>query len=113
MSRYVQDRMRGWLYPGFDATAWQANKQSDFGFFMEFELPILRVLEQRTPNIRAVLGEVLTQTARSVGEQNVKIGDRTASGLAPWVDMQGGSTALDYQSFVSKFVELDNTFRPP
>ena len=82
-------------------------------FFMEFELPILRVLEQRTPNIRAVLGEVLTQTAREVGEQNVKIGDRTASGLTPWVDMPGGSTALDYQSFVSKFVELDATFNRP
>ena len=113
MSRYVQDRMRGWLYPGFDAGAWQADKQSDFGFFMEFELPILRLLEQRTPNIRAVLGEVLTQTARSVGSQNVKIGDRTTSGLTPWVDMPGGSTVLDYQSFVSNFVELDNTFGRP
>jgi len=113
MSRYVQDRMRGWLYPGFDAQAWQANKQSDFGFFMEFELPILRVLEQRTPNIRAVLGEVLTQTARGVGEQNVKIGDRTASGLTPWVDMHSGSTVLDYQSFISRLVELDNTFGRP
>ena len=109
----LQDRMRGWLYPGFDAQAWQANKQSDFGFFMEFELPILRVLEQRTPNIRAVLGEVLTQTARSVGEQNVKIGDRTVNGLTPWVDMHSGSTVLDYQSFVSRFVELDNTFGRP
>lgn len=113
MSRYVQDRMRGWLYPGFDATAWQADKQSDFGFFMEFELPILRVLEQRTSNIRAVLGEVLTQTARSVGDHNVKIGDRTTSGLAPWVDMHSGQTVLDYQSFISKFVELDPTFGRP
>ena len=113
MSRYVQDRMRGWLYPGFDAGAWQADKQSDFGFFMEFELPILRLLEQRSPNIRAVLGEVLTQTARGVGDQNVKIGDRTTSGLTPWVNMPGGSTVLDYQSFVSRFVELDNTFGRP
>ena len=108
MSRHVQDRMRGWLYPGFDAQAWQADKQSDFGFFMEFELPILQVLEQRTPNIRAVLGEVLTQTARLVGDQNVKIGDRTTSGLTPWVDLHSGSTVLDYQSFVSRFVELDS-----
>lgn len=113
MSRYVQDRMRGWLYPGFDASAWQADKQSDFGFFMEFELPILNLIEQSVPHVRAVLGEVLQQTSQCLGEPGVKIGDQTTSGLTPWVDMSGGSTVLDYKSFISKFIELDQTFGRP
>ena len=109
MSRYVQDAMRKRLYPGFDAQAWQADKQSDFGFFMEFELPILRVLEERNSNIRAVLGEVLNETANILGESNIKIGDRTNNGLVPWVDktIHDGHTVLDYTSFLSKLVDLD------
>jgi hypothetical protein len=108
-SRYVQDAMRRRLYQEFDATAWQADKQSDFGFFMEIELPILRVLEQTNPHIRAVLGEILNETAHMLGESQIKIGDRTNNGLIPWVDktIHDGHTVLDYTSFLSKLVDLE------
>ena len=108
-SRYVQDAMRRRLYQGFDPTEWQADKQSDFGFFMEIELPILRVLEERNPHIRAVLGEILNETAHMLGESQIKLGDRTNNGLVPWVDktIHDGHTVLDYTSFLSKLVDLD------
>ena len=115
MSRYVQDAMRQHLYPGFDARAWQANKQSDFGFFMEFELPILRVLEQRNRHLRSVLGEVLNETAVCINESDLQLGDRTRNGLTPWVDksIHDGHTVLDYRSFLSPMIDLDiNLGRP-
>ena len=109
MSRYVQDAMRRRLYQGFDAGAWQADKQSDFGFFMEIELPVLRILEQRNPHVRAVLGEVLNHTYNMLGESQVKVGDRTNNNLVPWVDktIHQGHTVLDYVSFLSKMIDLD------
>lgn len=109
MSRHVQDAMRQKLYKGFDKNAWQADKQSDFGFFMEFELPVLRILEQRNSNIRAILGEVLNETASMLGEANIKLGHQTNNGLIPWVDktIHDGHTVLDYNSFISKLVDLD------
>jgi hypothetical protein len=109
MSRHVQDAMRQCLYRGFDPTAWQADKQSDFGFFMEIELPVLKILEQRNKNLRAILGEVLGETASMLGESFVKIGDRTANGLIPWVDkpMYQDYTVLDYTSFLSSMFDLD------
>ena len=110
MSRYVQDAMRGHLYPGFDARAWQADKQSDYGFFMQFEMPILNLLAQKQVPVRAVLGEVLAETAQRIGESSVAIGDRTTSGLVPWVDMPGGHTVLDYKTFTSGVINL--TGRP-
>lgn len=112
MSRHVQDAMRQRLYSGFDAGAWQADKQSDFGFFMEIELPVLRILEQRNPNIRAVLGEVLNHTYNLLGESHVKVGDRTGSDLVPWVDktIHDGHTVLDYVSFLSKMIDLDVSY---
>ena len=115
MSRYVQDAMRQHLYPGFDARAWQANKQSDFGFFMEFELPILRVLEQRNRHLRSVLGEVLNETAVCINESDLQLGDRTRNGLTPWVDksIHDGHTVLDYRSFLSPMIDLDINFGRP
>ena len=115
MSRYVQDAMRQHLYPGFDARAWQANKQSDFGFFMEFELPILRVLEQRNRHLRSVLGEVLNETAVCINESDLQLGDRTRNGLTPWVDksIHDGHTVLDYKSFLSPMIDLDINFGRP
>ena len=109
MSRHVQDAMRQHLYQGFDRTAWQADKQSDFGFFMEIELPVLKILEQRNKNLRAVLGEVLGETAAMLGESFVKIGDRTTNGLVPWVDkpIYQDYTVLDYTSFLSSMFDLD------
>jgi hypothetical protein len=101
--------MRQRLYQGFDHTAWQADKQSDFGFFMEIELPVLKILEQRNKNLRAVLGEVLGETAAMLGESFVKIGDRTSNGLIPWVDkpIYQDYTVLDYTSFLSSMFDLD------
>jgi hypothetical protein len=115
MSRYVQDAMRQRLYPGFDPRAWQANKQSDFGFFMEFELPILRVLEQRNRHLRSVLGEVLNETAARINESDLQIGDRTRNGLTPWIDksIHDGHTVLDYRSFLSPMIDLDISFGRP
>jgi len=115
MSRYVQDAMRQRLYPGFDPQAWQANKQSDFGFFMEFELPILRVLEQRNRHLRSVLGEVLNETAARINESDLQIGDRTRNGLTPWIDksIHDGHTVLDYRSFLSPMIDLDISFGRP
>lgn len=108
-SRYVQDTMRRHLYPGFDARAWQADKQVDYGFFMQFELPVLKVLENRYSHIRAVLGEVLTEVAARVGEQSLSIGDRTNSGLTPWVDrtLTEDYTVLNYKTFNSRPVALN------
>lgn len=107
-SRYVQDTMRQHLYPGFDATAWQADKQVDYGFFMQFELPVLRVLEQRHPHVRAVLGEVLNEVAHRVGETSLSIGDITNGGLTPWVNktLYENYTVLNYRTFSSKPVDL-------
>ena len=107
-SRYVQDTMRRHLYPGFDATAWQADKQVDYGFFMQFELPVLRVLEQQHPHVRAVLGEVLNEVAHRVGETSLAIGDITNGGLTPWVDktLYDNYTVLNYKTFSSKPVAL-------
>ena len=115
MSRYVQDAMRQRLYPGFDPRAWQANKQSDFGFFMEFELPILRVLEQRNRHLRSVLGEVLNETAARINESDLQLGDQTRNGLTPWVDksIHDGHTVLDYKSFLSPMIDLDTNFGRP
>ena len=107
MSRYVQDAMRRHLYPGFDAHAWQADKQSDYGFFMQFEMPILNLLAQKQVPVREVLGEVLAETAQRIGESSVAIGDRTNSGLVPWVDMPGGHTVLDYKTFISGVINLN------
>ena len=107
-SRYVQDTMRRHLYPGFDARAWQADKQVDYGFFMQFELPVLRVLEERHPHVRAVLGEVLNEVAHRVGETSLAIGDITNGGLTPWVDktLYDNYTVLNYKTFSSKPVAL-------
>lgn len=76
---------------------------------MEFELPVLRILEQRNSNIRAILGEVLNETASMLGEANIKLGHQTNNGLIPWVDktIHDGHTVLDYNSFISKLVDLD------
>lgn len=108
-SRYVQDTMRKHLYPGFDAGAWQADKQVDYGFFMQFELPVLRVLEQQHPHVRAVLGEVLNEVAHRIGETSLSIGDITNGGLTPWVDktLYDNYTVLNYKTFSSKPVVLD------
>ena len=108
-SRYVQDTMRRHLYPGFDAGAWQADKQVDYGFFMQFELPVLRVLEEQHPHVRAVLGEVLNEVAHRVGETSLAIGDITNGGLTPWVDktLYDNYTVLNYKTFSSKPVVLD------
>ena len=107
-SRYVQDTMRRHLYPGFDAGAWQADKQVDYGFFMQFELPVLRVLEERHPHVRAVLGEVLNEVAHRIGETSLAIGDITNGGLTPWVDktLYDNYTVLNYKTFSSKPVAL-------
>ena len=107
-SRYVQDTMRRHLYPGFDAGAWQADKQVDYGFFMQFELPVLRVLEQQHPHVRAVLGEVLNEVAHRIGETSLAIGDITNGGLTPWVDktLYDNYTVLNYKTFSSKPVAL-------
>ena len=107
-SRYVQDTMRRHLYPGFDAGAWQADKQVDYGFFMQFELPVLRVLEETHPHIRAVLGEVLNEVAHRIGETSLAIGDITNGGLTPWVDktLYDNYTVLNYKTFSSKPVAL-------
>ena len=107
-SRYVQDTMRKHLYPGFDAGAWQADKQVDYGFFMQFELPVLRVLEQQHPHVRAVLGEVLNEVAHRIGETSLAIGDITNGGLTPWVDktLYDNYTVLNYKTFSSKPVAL-------
>ena len=110
MSRYVQDAMRRHLYPGFDARAWQADKQSDYGFFMQFEMPILNLLAQKQVPVKEVLGEVLAETAQRIGESSVAVGDRTNSGLVPWVNMPGGHTVLDYKTFTSGVINL--TGRP-
>ena len=108
-SRYVQDTMRRHLYPGFDAGAWQADKQVDYGFFMQFELPVLRVLEQQHPHVRAVLGEVLNEVAHRIGETSLAIGDITNGGLTPWVDktLYDNYTVLNYKTFSSKPVALN------
>jgi len=108
-SRYVQDTMRRHLYPGFDAGAWQADKQVDYGFFMQFELPVLRVLEEQHPHVRAVLGEVLNEVAHRIGETSLLIGDVTNGGLTPWVDktLYDNYTVLNYKTFSSKPVVLD------
>ena len=108
-SRYVQDTMRRHLYPGFDAAAWQADKQVDYGFFMQFELPVLRVLEEKHPHVRAVLGEVLNEVANRVGETSLAIGDITNGGLTPWVDktLYDRYTVLNYKTFSSKPVALN------
>jgi len=108
-SRYVQDTMRRHLYPGFDAGAWQADKQVDYGFFMQFELPVLRVLEETHPHVRAVLGEVLNEVAHRVGETSLAIGDITNGGLTPWVDktLYDRYTVLNYKTFSSKPVVLN------
>ena len=108
-SRYVQDTMRRHFYPGFDAGAWQADKQVDYGFFMQFELPVLRVLEQQHPHVRAVLGEVLNEVAHRVGETSLAIGDITNGGLTPWVDktLYDNYTVLNYKTFSSKPVILN------
>ena len=108
-SRYVQDTMRRHLYPGFDAGAWQADKQVDYGFFMQFELPVLRVLEQQHPHVRAVLGEVLNEVAHRIGETSLLIGDVTNGGLTPWVDktLYDNYTVLNYKTFSSKPVALN------
>jgi len=108
-SRYVQNAMRRYLYPGFDASAWQADKQVDYGFFMQFELPVLRVLEEKHPHVRAVLGEVLNEVAHRVGETSLDIGDITNSGLTPWVDktLYDRYTVLNYKTFSSKTVVLN------
>lgn len=113
MSRSVQDAIRERLYHSFDPSAWQAEKLTDFGFFMEIELPILKVLEQRNPRIRSVLREVLAENLKLVGEQHVKIGSTLNSGLAPWVDkpLHDGQTVLDWTSFLSEFIDLDMSFR--
>ena len=107
-SRYVQDTMRKHLYPGFDAGAWQADKQVDYGFFMQFELPVLRVLEEQHPHVRAVLGEVLNEVAHRIGETSLSIGDITNGGLTPWVDktLYDNYTVLNYKTFSSKPVAL-------
>ena len=107
-SRYVQDTMRRYLYPGFDAGAWQADKQVDYGFFMQFELPVLRVLEEQHPHVRAVLGEVLNEVAHRIGETSLAIGDITNGGLTPWVDktLYDNYTVLNYKTFSSKPVAL-------
>jgi hypothetical protein len=107
-SRYVQDTMRRHLYPGFDAGAWQADKQVDYGFFMQFELPVLRVLEEKHPHVRAVLGEVLNEVAHRIGETFLAIGDVTNGGLTPWVDktLYDNYTVLNYKTFSSKPVAL-------
>ena len=107
-SRYVQDTMRRHLYPGFDAGAWQADKQVDYGFFMQFELPVLRVLEEKHPHVRAVLGEVLNEVAHRIGETSLAIGDITNGGLTPWVDktLYDNYTVLNYKTFSSKPVAL-------
>jgi hypothetical protein len=108
-SRYVQDTMRRHLYPGFDAGAWQADKQVDYGFFMQFELPVLRVLEERHPHVRAVLGEVLNEVVHRIGETSLLIGDITNGGLTPWVDktLYDNYTVLNYKTFSSKPVLLN------
>jgi hypothetical protein len=79
---------------------------------MEIELPVLRILEQRNPNVRAVLGEVLNHTYNLLGESHVKVGDRTGSDLVPWVDktIHDGHTVLDYVSFLSKMIDLDVSY---
>lgn len=102
-SRYVQNTMRQHLYPGFDISAWQADKQVDYGFFMQFELPVLKVLENSHRHIRSVLGEVLNEVANRVGEQYLNVGDRTNGGLIPWVDqtLYDNYTVLNYKTFSS------------
>ena len=107
MSRYVQDAMRRRLYPGFDSGAWQADKQSEWGFFMQFELPVLQLLKQRQVPVEEVLGEVLAETAQRIGESSAVLGDSTAGGLTPWARMSDGYTILDYKSFTSRVIDLN------
>ena len=75
---------------------------------MQFELPVLRVLEQQHPHVRAVLGEVLNEVAHRIGETSLLIGDITNGGLTPWVDktLYDNYTVLNYKTFSSKPVAL-------
>ena len=108
MTRHVQDSMRRALYPGFDARVWQANKQSEWGFFMPFELPILELLKQKNVLVKEVLGEVLMETAIRIGHASAVMGDRTQGGMVPWARMPGGHTILDYKSFTSNMIDLSD-----
>ena len=77
---------------------------------MQFEMPILNLLAQKQVPVKEVLGEVLAETAQRIGESSVAVGDRTNSGLVPWVNMPGGHTVLDYKTFTSGVISL--TGRP-
>ena len=112
MSNYVQDTMRGMLYKQFDIRAWQAAKQNEWGFFMSIELPVINILNERGLKWADILGEVLIDMTKQVGESNLVIGDRTQYNTAPWVNkfMSERNTVLDYKTFFGEFIKLDMDF---
>jgi hypothetical protein len=114
MSRYVQDTMRAMLYSTFDPVAWQADKQTEWGFFMTFELPVVNMFHYHEVEYANKLGEILKELERRVGEDNLVIGDKTTYDTRPWVKqfMSDRSTVLNYKPVFGQFINLDMSFIP-
>jgi len=112
MSRYVQDTMRSMLYKQFDPTAWQADKQDEWGFFMTYELPVIKIMNERGIKWAEMLGEVLIEMTNQAGEDNLIIGHETDYNSAPWVKklMSDQNTVLDYKTYFGEFIDLDTNF---
>jgi len=104
--------MRSMLYKQFDPTAWQADKQDEWGFFMTFELPVIKIMNERGIRWAEMLGEVLIEMTDQAGEENLIIGHETDYNAAPWVKkfMSDQNTVLDYKTYFGEFIDLDTNF---
>ena len=112
MSRAVQDSIKTMLYQYFDPKMWQCNKQSEWGFHMTVESPLLKILDERGVKWQQQLSEVLKQLPNIVGEENLIIGDRPDYNSSAHVDqiLSDSNTVLDYRSIHGQFIDLDMSF---
>jgi hypothetical protein len=112
MSRYVQDAIKQLLYQYFDPKMWQCHKQSEWGFHMSIEGPLLKILDERGIKWQQQLGEILRQLPGIVGEDNLIIGARPDYNSAAHVSqvLSDSNTVLDYRSIHGQFIDLDMSF---
>ena len=96
MSIACQESIKTALYKYFDPTAWQAQKQVEWGFHMSVELPVVRILNEQEINWQPKLQDQLKQITNIVGESNLVINEQ--------------GVVQDYRSIHGGLVNLDMDF---
>ena len=96
MSTACQESIKTALYEYFDPTAWQAQKQNEWGFHMTVESPVVRILNEQQVSWRPKLQDQLKQITNMVGESNLVINEQ--------------GVVQDYRSIHGGFINLDTEF---